>query len=152
MATLVETASHLVASHVKCTPMSTNELLAEISRVHAALKKLEIGEAVESVEAVKPVFSVKDAFKKNEVLCLVCGKGGFKTLARHLNAAHGMRAGEYKKQFGIPREQSLAARSYSIARKAMAQERGLAENLAKARAVRMANIAARKGAQKAAAS
>lgn len=152
MATLVETASHLVASHVKCTPMSTDELLAEIGKVHAALKKLEVGEVVESHEPVKPVVPVKGAFKKNEVLCLVCGKGGFKTLARHLNAAHGMRPGEYKKQFGIPKTQSLAAKTYSKARKAMAHERGLAENLAKARAVRMANIAARKGAEKASAS
>lgn len=88
--------------------------------------------------------SVKEAFRKNEVVCMVCGKGGFKTLARHLSTAHQMKPGAYKKQFGIPREQALSAKSYSESRKKMALDRGLADNLAKARAVRMANIEAKK--------
>ncbi|GFO60084.1 hypothetical protein GMST_24090 [Geomonas silvestris] len=77
---------------------------------------------------------------------MVCGKGGFKTLARHLSTAHGMKPGEYKKQFGIPSKQALSAKNYSEARRKMAQDRGLADNLAKAREVRMANIEAKKGA------
>jgi predicted transcriptional regulator len=87
---------------------------------------------------------VKEAFKKGEVLCMVCGKGGFKTLARHLGTAHAMMPGAYKKQFGIPSKQPLSAKSYSEARRKMALERGLADNLAKAREVRMANIEAKK--------
>ena len=77
---------------------------------------------------------------------MLCGKGGFKTLARHLNTAHGMKPGEYKKQFGIPGKQPLAAKNYSDARRKMALDRGLADNLAKARGVRMANIEAKKSA------
>lgn len=88
--------------------------------------------------------SVKEAFKKNEVVCMVCGKGGVKTLARHLSTAHQMKPGAYKKQFGIPRAQTLSAKSYSESRKKMAMDRGLADNLAKAREVRMANIEAKK--------
>ena len=77
---------------------------------------------------------------------MLCGKGGFKTLARHLNTAHSMKPGEYKKQFGIPGKQPLAAKNYSEARRKMALDRGLADNLAKARGVRMANIEAKKSA------
>ena len=146
MATLVEIAAQLVASHASSTPMTSDELLAEISKVHAALKGLEAGQPVEGVEEVKPTLSIKEAFKKNEVVCLVCGKGGFKTLARHLSTAHGMKPGAYKKQFGISSKQALSAKSYSEARRKMAQDRGLADNLAKAREVRMANIEAKKGA------
>ena len=40
----------------------------------------------------------------------------------------------------------LSAKSYSEARRAMAQERGLGDVLAKAREVRMANIEAKKAA------
>ena len=32
---------------------------------------------------------------------MVCGKGGFKTLARHLKTAHAMTVGYYKKQFDL---------------------------------------------------
>lgn len=145
MATLVEIAAQLVSSHASSTPMTSDELLAEISKVHAALKSLEAGETLEGVEEAKPSLSLKEAFKKNEIVCLVCGKGGFKTLARHLSTAHGMKPGAYKKQFGISSKQALSAKSYSEARRKMAQDRGLADNLAKAREVRMANIEAKKG-------
>jgi predicted transcriptional regulator len=145
MATLVEIAAQLVSSHASSTPMTSDELLAEISKVHAALKSLEAGETLEGAEEAKPSLSVKEAFKKNEIVCLVCGKGGFKTLARHLSTAHGMKPGAYKKQFGISSKQALSAKSYSEARRKMAQDRGLADNLAKAREVRMANIEAKKG-------
>ncbi|QXE91930.1 MucR family transcriptional regulator [Geomonas subterranea] len=144
MATLVEIAAQIVASHASSTPMTSDQLIFEISKVHSALKNLEAGEPIEGVEETKPSMSVKEAFKKGEVVCMLCGKGGFKTLARHLNTAHGMKPGEYKKQFGIPGKQPLAAKNYSEARRKMALDRGLADNLAKARGVRMANIEAKK--------
>lgn len=149
MSTLVEIAAQLVAAHASKTPMSSDEILVEISKVHAALKKLEGGQSVEPVEEAKPAaLNLKDAFKKNEVICLICGKGGFKTLSRHLSTSHGLRPAEYKKQFGIPSKQSLSAKAYSESRKKMALDRGLADNLAKAREVRMANIEAKKSTAK----
>ena len=144
MSTLVEIAGQLVAAHAATSNLSTDELLVELSKVHAALKALESGQAVEGAEEAKPAMTVKEAFKKNEVVCMVCGKGGFKTLARHLSTAHQMKPGAYKKQFGIPSKQALSAKSYSEARRAMAVNRGLADNLAKARQVRMGNIEAKK--------
>jgi len=47
-----------------------------------------------------------------------------------------MTAGEYRKAYDIPRTQSLAAKNYSESRRQMAVDRGLADNLAKARASR----------------
>ncbi len=66
---------------------------------------------------------------------MICGKG-FKTLSRHLKTSHQMSASEYRKQFDIPRSQSLAAKNYSDKRRQMAIDRGLGEKLAKARAAR----------------
>ena len=145
MATLVEIAAQLVASHAANSKLTSEELLLELHKVHAALKNLEEGLTVGSEEA-KPELTVKEAFKKNEVICMICGKGGFKTLARHLNTSHQMKPAKYKKQFGIPSTQTLSSKAYSEARKKMAQDRGLAANLAKAREVRMANILAKKAA------
>uniref|UniRef100_C6DZE2 Transcriptional regulator, MucR family n=1 Tax=Geobacter sp. (strain M21) TaxID=443144 RepID=C6DZE2_GEOSM len=150
MATLVEIAAQLVSAHASSTPMTSDELLADIAKVHAALKKLDTGGTLETEGDAKPALTVKNAIKKNEVVCLVCGKGGFKTLARHLTTVHDMKPGVYRKQFGIPSKQSLVAKSYSEARRKMANDRGLADNLAKARNVRMAKIEAKKTPAKAA--
>jgi hypothetical protein len=76
---------------------------------------------------------------------MACGKGGFKTLTRHLNLAHELKPGQYRKQFNIPSSQSLTAKNYREARRQAALDRGLADNLAKARKVRAENIAAAKG-------
>jgi predicted transcriptional regulator len=144
MSTLVEIAGQLVAAHAANSKLTTEELIFEISKVHAALQALESGQVVGGGEEAKPALTVKEAFKKNEVICMVCGKGGFKTLARHLSTAHQMKPSSYKKQFGIPSKQALSAKSYSESRKQMALDRGLADNLAKARQVRMGNIEAKK--------
>ena len=139
MATLLEMATDIVVAHASTTSMSKEELLAEINEVFQSLVKLEKGEAVTvappaAVEQA-PAISVKKAFGKDKVICMICGHG-MKTLARHLKTAHDLKPGDYRKQFGIPRTQTLAAKSYSESRRQMALERGLGENLAKARAAK----------------
>ena len=132
MPSKLELTAEIVSSHVSNNPMSSEDLLQEINKVFSTLRSLESGTAA-SAEQTKPAISVKGSFKKNEVICLLCGKGGMKTLARHLNLAHGMKPGEYRKLFGIPVNQPLTATIYSAARKKMAVERGLGQNLVKAR-------------------
>jgi predicted transcriptional regulator len=145
--TLLELAADIVSSHVSVSEMTTEELLQEIQKVYATLQKLEGSaqeEVVASEEVKVPVMSLKKAFQAEQVYCMVCGKGGMKTLARHLVQNHNMKPGEYRKQFNIPKGQPLTAKNFSESRRKMAQERGLAENLAKARAVRAAKIKAEK--------
>lgn len=147
MPTLVELASQIIASQASTTSMTVEEILSALDRVHAKLSQLETGmgpEPAAAAEEAKPALTVKDAFKKNEVVCMICGKGGFKTLTRHLSTSHGLKPSQYRKQFGIPSKQSLSAKSTTEARRKMAIDRGLAGNLAKAREVRMANIEAKK--------
>lgn len=137
MATILEMAVELVSAHASTSNMSKEELIAELSEVHAALAALEKGEAVDTADSAEqgPAVSRKKAFGKDKVICMICGKG-MKTLARHLKTAHDMTPGQYRKQFDIPRTQSLAARSYSESRRQMAIDRGLGDKLAKARAAR----------------
>jgi len=85
--------------------------------------------------------TLEEAFTADEVACLVCGKRGLKTLKRHLSSAHQMKPGEYRKRFNIPKDQPLAAVNYVEKRRQMALDKGLGENLAKARAARKANRA-----------
>lgn len=138
MATIMEMAAEIIAAHASTTPMSKEELISELNEVHQALAAIEKGEvaATAAPEAdAGPAVSRKKAFGKDKIYCMICGKG-FKTLSRHLKTAHDMSAAEYRKQFDIPRSQSLAAKNYSESRRQMAVDRGLADNLAKARAAR----------------
>ena len=140
MANLIEMAAEIVAAHASTTPMSKEELIAELAEVTKALSALEKGEGITAEvageeTAVTPAITRKKAFGKDKVVCMICGKE-MKTLARHLKTAHGMKPSEYRKQFEIPRTQPLAARSYSESRRQMAVDRGLGDNLAKARAAR----------------
>ena len=135
MATILEMAAEIVAAHASTTNMTKEELVSELADVYKALSGLEKGETVcETVDEEQgPAVTRKKAFGKDKIFCMICGKG-MKTLSRHLKTSHQMTASEYRKQFDIPRSQSLAAKSYSETRRQMAIDRGLGEKLAKARA------------------
>ncbi len=137
MANIMEMAADIIAAHASTTPMSKEELIAELNEVYSTLSALEKGTPVESDNAVEesPAVSRKKAFGKDQIYCMICGKG-FKTLSRHLKTAHDMTASDYRKQFDIPRSQSLASKNYSESRRKMAIDRDLAGNLAKARAAK----------------
>lgn len=140
MSDLLSLTAEIVAAHASNTQMTTDDLYKEIERVHATLKALESGTSVETLEQPKQL-TLKQAFKKDEVVCMVCGKGGFKTLKRHLAQAHDLKPGQYRKQFGIPSSQNLVAKSYSESRRQTAIDKGLGAGLEKARATRKANAA-----------
>ena len=144
MATLLEMAAEIVSSHASTSKLTSDELLLEIQRVYATLQGLEGGQSAEVAAEAKPTMSWKQSIKTNEIICLVCGKGKMKTLARHLNQAHGLKPGQYKKQFGIPSKQPLTAKSYSESRRKMAAEIGLGDILIKARQTRAAMLKAKK--------
>lgn len=152
MKTILELVTEIVSSHASNTTMTTEQLVQELQTVHNALKNLESGQAVETSseqpaeEPKTPVMTIKQAFRKDEVICMVCGKGGFKTLKKHLGTAHELTPGQYRKQFGIKSTQKLAARSFSESRRKAAEERGMTDILAKARETRMANLQASKAA------
>lgn len=141
---LVELTSEIVTAHASVNEMTSEQMLSLIQKVHGLLKSLEEGGSPE-VEA-KPAVTLqpKKSIQKDQVVCLICGKGGFKTLTRHLKTVHMIKPGEYRKQFGLPAGTALAAKSYSESRRAAAQKNNLAANLEKGRATRMANLASKK--------
>ncbi|NCP03482.1 MAG: MucR family transcriptional regulator [Deltaproteobacteria bacterium] len=135
MATPTELAAQILAAHLSKTEMTKEEMLAELTELHQTLAALDRGEnpSTEAIAEDEPAVSRKKAFGKEAIYCMICGKG-FKTLSRHLRTAHDMLPKEYRQRFDIPLSQSLAARSYSETRRQMALDRGLADNLAQARA------------------
>jgi predicted transcriptional regulator len=144
MATLLELTAAIVSAHVSNKQMSSDEMLQELQKVYAQLQALETGSTIAPDTAPPtetPKLTIKQAFKKDEVICMICGKGGFKTLKRHIGQAHDLKPGQYRKQFGIPSTQSLSAKSYSEARRQTALDHNLADGLANARAKKAADKA-----------
>ena len=144
MSNLTELTTQIIAARAARKDMSKEEFQEEMQMVYSFLKGIEEGSvqstAQEPVADTKPrKINLKQYFKKDEVICAICNKG-FKTLKRHLSIAHGLKPGEYKKQFGISSSQSLAAKSYVESRRQMAIEKGLGEGLAKARAIKKAEM------------
>jgi predicted transcriptional regulator len=152
MKTLIELVAEIVSSHASNTTMTTDQIVNEIQTIHTALKNLEhtVGATeiseVTSEQPKESSITVRQAFRKDEVICMVCQKGGFKTLKKHLATAHQLTPGQYRKQFGIKSSQKLAAKNFSDARRKAAEERGMTDILAKAREKRMANLNSKKSA------
>jgi predicted transcriptional regulator len=88
-----------------------------------------------------PAMTIEEAFKPDQVACMICGKKGMKTLKRHLATAHDLKPGKYRKQFNVPKDQPLAATDYVAKRRQAALDRGLGEKMAAARAARKAKQA-----------
>lgn len=133
--TLVELTTEIVSAHASTVEMSSDELLKEIQSVYATLKALGSGNAPSQTEeaTTTPTMAPKKSIQKNQVVCLICGKAGLKTLTRHLKS-HNMTPGQYRKQFGLPAGTSLVAKGYSESRRQQALKNNLAGNLEKARA------------------
>jgi predicted transcriptional regulator len=158
---LLELTADIVIAHVSETEMTQDELLTEIKAVYVTLKGLQTGEIEisdqepkkrgrkpKTVEAITteentvippaPAMTIEEAFKSDQVACMVCGKKGMKTLKRHLATAHDLKPGKYRKHFNIPKDQPLAATDYVAKRRQSALDRGLGEKMAAARAARKA--------------
>jgi predicted transcriptional regulator len=113
--------------------MSLEELQKEMAAISTQLKAIEEGIAQEPTpetteEPTAEKINLKQYFKKDEVVCIICNKG-FKTLKKHLNQAHQLTDKEYKKQFNIPAKQILVAKSFSDQKKAFALENKLGDKM-----------------------
>ena len=60
----------------------------------------------------------------DHVVCLEDGKA-FKTLKRHLRAAHGLTEQQYRRKWGLADDHPLVAPRYAMQRSAMAKKMGL---------------------------
>lgn len=137
MPTLIELAAQIVSSQASSSRMTSEELIVSLNKVHEKLKNLEAGAETAIETPVAPAVTGKQSIKKNEIICLECGKGGFTILKRHLSQVHDISAGEYRKKHGIPATVTLAAKSFVEKRKAYAKERDLPALMAKARDARV---------------
>ncbi len=117
--TILSLATKLATSYVGNNKVKPAEIPALISSLHEALGKLESGEVVR-----EPAVPIDKSVKRNEIICLECGKGQ-KMLKRHLTAAHGLTADEYRERWGLAQNYPLVAPNYAKQRSEFAKKIGL---------------------------
>jgi len=127
---IMDLTAQIVTSAVAKKEMGKDEIIAMIREVSVELKAIDNPPIIEPVvETPAPPKNPLKSIKKDEVVCLICGEGGFKTLTRHLRNKHNLEPKDYKKQFGIPAKISLTAKEYAEKRSAVAKANNLGEKL-----------------------
>lgn len=131
---LVELTAEVVAAHASVNEIGREELLDELQAVFQKLCSLagEEGEFPAVPVETKPAVELSQAFGKDKVYCMVCGKG-FTTLKKHISVSHSLSPKDYRKKFNVPTKTALVAKNYSEQKKKIAQKLGLAEKLAEGR-------------------
>ena len=119
---LLTMAKDLVLAQIQsghATPDNMTELL---NSTYATLQQLHSSEQHGPVEAVPPEpVDWKKSITKHAVTCLECG-ASFKQLSfRHLRL-HDLDGRSYRSKYGIPRDQSLAARETTALRRQIVQQ------------------------------
>ncbi len=125
--TTLSLATKLATSYVGNNKVARDELPALINSLHEALAKFESGEEIR-----EPAVPINKSIKRNEILCLECGKG-HKMLKRHLTSAHGLTTEEYRTQWGLARDYPLVAPNYAKQRSEFAKKIGLGRKPAAAK-------------------
>ncbi len=117
--TSLSLAAKIATSYVGNNIVAREDLPALILSLHEALSKLESGEEIR-----EPAVPINKSVKRNEIICLECGKGQ-KTLKRHLGTAHGLTAEEYRARWGLAGNYPLVAPNYAKQRSELAKKIGL---------------------------
>ena len=117
--TTLSLTTKLAASYVGNNKVARDELPALIGSLHEALAKLESGEEIR-----EPAVAIDKSVKRNEIICLECGKG-HKMLKRHISTGHGLTAEEYRERWGLARNYPLVAPNYAKQRSEIAKKIGL---------------------------
>ena len=125
------------ASHAKMSPDEVDHFLKVTFERLRQMKQVEEGvqeAAEEATEAAPPVVPLK-SIQRNKVICLECGRAFRQLTNAHLKS-HGLTSREYKKKWGLPLKQGLAAKNLSARRRTLAKELNLAERLRQVREAR----------------
>jgi predicted transcriptional regulator len=139
---LLELAVEMVQSQVAMNKMSEDEIESSLIRLYNVLHKMERAElegralpveeggGVEpSVDSVKPMaVDPRASIQEDKVTCLECGLEFRQLTANHLQS-HQLTPREYKRKWGFPLKQPLAARVLTRLRSRSAKKRGLPQKL-----------------------
>ena len=129
---LIELTAGIVQSYLNNNQVQPDQVPQLLQQVHDKFTQLQSGSTTADVTTAAkgpqhtPPVKPKNSVRKNEVVCLECGKT-YKTLKRHLRTEHGLEESDYKARWALPASMKLVAKSYSEQRSQMAKDLGLGE-------------------------
>lgn len=141
---LLELAVEIVQSQASLNKMSGEEIEATLIKVYNALNRIQDaereGRSVISMNALSSELSFAESrisgkssdprtsIQEDKVICLECRAEFRQLTANHLKS-HGLSPREYKRKWGFPLKQPLAARVLTNLRSKSAKKRGLPQKL-----------------------
>ena len=122
---VLEMATDLVSAQIKTGDISPENTSALLTTTHQQLLSLKLqeesGTQAGADQTVRRFTGWRMSIAKYTVSCMECG-ASFKQLSpRHLRE-HNLDKRSYRKKYGIPSTQSLAARELTARRKAIVQK------------------------------
>ncbi len=124
---LVGLVADIVSAYVSNNSVPTADLANLIATTHAAITGLGAERTAQALEdKPMPAVTIKKSITADYMVCLEDGKK-FKSLKRHLRAAHGMSPEEYRARWGLPVDYPMVAPSYAEARSSLAKKMGLGQ-------------------------
>ena len=121
--TLITLTSDIVAAHVSNNSVAVEDVPTLITSVHQALANVG-GEQTTEEERPEPAVSVRSSVKKDNIVCLDCGKK-MKMLKRHLATEHDMTPAEYRERWDLGADYPMVAPAYAETRRDLAKKIGL---------------------------
>ena len=120
--------AQILSSYLSNNTVAANDLPAVIESVkrvfsgEAGVKKPSAAEA--EPQKWSPVVPVKKSISQEELTCLCCGEK-FKSLKRHLRAAHQLTPQGYRAAFDLKSDYPFVAPAYAARRSDLAKSLGL---------------------------
>lgn len=122
---LIRLATDIVSAYVATNSVPATDLPTLIASTHGALRALGNPESTAPVTAKPlPAVSIRKSITRDAMICLEDGKK-FKSLKRHLGAAHGMTPEQYRDRWDLPGDYPMVAPVYAEARSELAKKIGL---------------------------
>lgn len=139
---LLELAVEIVQTQVSLGKMTGEEIESVLIRVYNALHKMrkaeveerailigdEAGEKTGFLAEAAERPDIRSSIQEDKVTCLECGSEFRQLTANHLRT-HQLSPKEYKRKWGFPLKQPLAARVLTKLRSRSAKKRGLPQKL-----------------------
>ena len=122
--TQVELVADIIAAYVSNNNIPQSELGSLIRSVHAALSDAQSPEVEEPSVRRTPAVPIRKSVTAEGITCLFDGHS-FKTLRRHLLAAHGMTPVEYRQAWGLDPDYPMVSEVTSKMRSDFAKSIGL---------------------------
>jgi predicted transcriptional regulator len=122
--TVIELVADIIAAYVSNNNVPPSELGGLISGVHAALVGVDSPPAEDPPAKKTPAVPVKKSVSPEGITCLFDGQS-FKTLRRHLLAAHNMTPVEYRQYWSLDPDYPMVSEVTSKMRSDFAKSIGL---------------------------